>query len=123
MDSSHIWTIIITAVVSVVAKELIQWLLSLLKRLTFPARVKERVRLFLSRPVLGVLVDLLFIVIFIAAIGVNFLSSEPATKRDIAYVGTLVLLVALMFFVLLVDLVKLAIFLGKNERAKKEDEA
>jgi hypothetical protein len=118
MDSTQIWTILITAVVSVVAKEVVQWLLSLAKKMSFPGKVMERVRPFLSRRFLAIVVDLLFIGALLLVLGVRFLSSEPATRQDVLIMGAILIGLAFMMFAFVVDLIKLAWHLHKIEESK-----
>lgn len=106
MDKTQLLTIVITAVVSVIAKEFITWLVTIVKDASAIRTAGAKLRVVFSKPNRAVMMDVFAIVFYISVL-VNFGRGDSSpTRLEILIVIGAVLALIFMGIALIVDIVK-----------------
>jgi hypothetical protein len=106
MDKTQLTTIIATALVSVVAKEVITWLVAILKTLQVSGDVQAKFKKVFSKRNCSILYDVLALAFYIGIL-VNFgLSTSAASRLDILIAIGAVIAAFFCVFSLLLNIYK-----------------
>jgi len=113
MDKTQLITIIITAVVSITAKELITWLISLTKKLSVLHTIKEKLKVIFNKTNRAIISDILALLLYVAFLIYFALAEGDATRIEILLVIGATIAVLFLSLSLIFKIVKLKI---ENEK-------
>ncbi|ROZ61475.1 hypothetical protein [Ramlibacter sp. WS9] len=114
MDKTQIATIAITAIVSVVAKEVVTWLVSLAKNASAAKSLAAKAKAIFTRSHMEILASLLALM-FYAGVLVNFARTDtPPTRLEILLIVGAVFAMLFVGLNLLWEIAKLQIARKKN---------
>ncbi len=110
MENSQLVTIAVTAVISVVSKEIIIWLVSLVKTLSVMSTIKEKVKAIFSPANIKIILDVLSIAIYTLLLAYFASDSAPPTRITVLILIVLVVTIVFLAFMLMyhVQLAKFA---------------
>ncbi len=118
MDKIQFLTIVITAAISVIAKELVTWLVTIIKDASAIKSAGAKLRVVFSKSNRVVMMDA-FVIVFYISVLVNFgRGDSPPTRLEILIVIGAVLALIFMAIALVVDIVKA---MGAHKKSKGID--
>jgi len=120
MSKTQIVTIIITAVVSVTAKELITWFISVFKNLSAIKTLKGKLKSLFSKPNRVIMTDTFTIVFYSGYLVYFSLRDEPPSRIEILLAFGATFAVIFMIFRLLFHIDKRQIDKEKENTDKKK---
>lgn len=114
MDRTQLITIAITAVISVVAKEMVTWLISAIKSAAAFVTFRDKFKAFFNKRNRDILSDV-FAIIFFVGVLVNFASSNgTASRLEVLIAIGSVIAILICIFSLLINIAKWSIEREKN---------
>jgi hypothetical protein len=99
MDRHQLVIIAITAVISVVAKEVVMWLVSLVKTIAVTETIRKKVKKIFSKNNLNIILDILVISFDLWVLVRDLRNPRPMVRTDIIWI--------------ILDLICLAAFVGR----------
>jgi len=107
MDKTQLLTIVITALVSVLGKELITWLVGLVKGTAAVSSARAKLKAIFSKANRAVMIDVLSILFYVGVL-VNFALGESApTRLEVLLIIGAVIALIVMAIALLIDIAKI----------------
>jgi hypothetical protein len=120
LDTSKLVTIVVTAVVAVIAKELVQWLWAMFKTLSVISTIRAKIKAIFTKTNRAIIWDILG-VLFYGGVLVNFaLKNSPPTRLEILLMLGAAFLMIVMSGSLLFHVGKAAV---EREHAAKQRES
>src|SRR5438128_196230 len=114
MDKTQLITIAVTAVVSVIAKEVVVWLVGLVKTLSVIGTIKARFKAAFSKNNRAIMKDALALAFYVVLLVYFVRDDSPPTRL-------VILLMIGIVFAILVMLVSLLWDIGKAQVAREEE--
>jgi hypothetical protein len=90
MDRAQLVTIAVTAVISVIAKEVVTWAVSLVRTLSVIKTIREKVKKIFSRNNLAIFGNLFWLAWLVVLLAHEVRKSTPPTRVEIALIVALI---------------------------------
>jgi hypothetical protein len=115
MDKSKLITIVVTAVITAIAKELVTWLLSVTKTLSTRATLRAKVKALFSKYNRAVFLDMGFVIFSTLTLIQVLRDKSPVTRFDVFLIVLCMLAIPMSVFALLIDMRRLRRFLSRPD--------
>ena len=109
MDIPQLQTIVVTAAISIVAKELITWLVSIIKTLLLKSTLTAKLKIIFNKTNRAIMWDCLMLIFNITFLIIYVNSPEPLTKLSVIVIIGLILIILILLVTLLWDIYKASV--------------